>query len=71
MRDNILTSINNIDALYDQTASILDLIQCADNKADYRSITVTTEMCVTMLDEIKAEVDKIWNEIQTHDDDLK
>lgn len=71
MRDNILTSINKIDALYDQTASILDLIQCADDTADFRSITVTTDMCVTMLDEIKAEVDKIWNEIQTHDDDLK
>ena len=71
MRDNILTSINIIDALYDQTASILDLIQAADDKADFHSISVTAEMCATMLDEIKAEVDKIYQELKEQDDDLK
>ena len=56
--------MNIIDALSNQITALLDLIQCANDSADISSIRVASEMCLTMHDELMAEVDKIRKEIK-------
>ena len=55
---------NKIDTLSLQITALLELMQCADDSADISSIRVASEMCLTMHDELMAEVDKINKEIK-------
>ena len=56
--------ISTINILSCQITALLDLIHCADDSADISSIRVASEMCLTMHDELMAEVDKISKEIK-------
>lgn len=55
---------NKIDTLSDQITALLDLMQCSSDSTDISSIRVASEMCLTMHDELMAEVDKISKEIK-------
>ena len=55
---------NKIDTLSLQITALLELMQCANDSADISSIRVASEMCLTMHDELMAEVDKISKEIK-------
>ena len=61
---NIIEHMNIIDALSLQITALLELMQCADDSADISSIRVASEMCLTMHDELMAEVDKIAEELK-------
>ena len=56
--------MNTIDTLSLQITALLDLIHCSGDSADISSIRVASEMCLTMHDELMAEVDKIRKEIK-------
>ena len=56
--------MNIIDALSLQITALLELMQCADDSVNVSSIRVAIEMCLTMHDELMAEVDKISKEIK-------
>ena len=55
---------NKIDTLSLQITALLDLIHCANDSADISSIRVASEMCLTMHDELMAEVDKITEKLK-------
>ena len=55
---------NKIDTLSCQITALLELMQCADDSADISSIRVASEMCLTMHDELMAEVDKISKDLK-------
>ena len=59
--------MNVIDTLSDQISALLDLMIMADDSADISSIRVASEMCLTMHDELMAEVDKISKEIKNQE----
>ena len=58
---------NKINTLSLQITALLELMQCADDSADISSIRVASEMCLTMHDELMAEVDKMSREIKEQD----
>ena len=60
----MIEHMNIIDALSCQITALLELMQCANDSADISSIRVASEMCLTMHDELMAEVDKISKEIK-------
>ena len=60
----MIEHMNIIDALSLQITALLDLMQCANDSADISSIRVASEMCLTMHDELMAEVDKMSREIK-------
>ena len=60
----MIEHLNIIDTLSDQITALLDLMQCANDSADISSIRVASEMCLTMHDELMAEIDKISKEIK-------
>lgn len=60
----VIEHLNVIDALSNQITALLDLMQYADDGADISSIRVASEMCLTMHDELMAEVDKMSKEIK-------
>ena len=55
----MIEHINTIHTLSLQITALLDLIHCSGDSADISSIRVASEMCLTMHDELMAEVDKI------------
>ena len=55
---------NKIDTLSCQITALLELMQCANDSVDISSIRVASEMCLTMHDELMAEVDKISKELK-------
>ena len=55
----VIEHMNVIDTLSDQITALLELMQCADDSVNVSSIRVAIEMCLTMHDELMAEVDKI------------
>lgn len=55
---------DKIDTLSLQITALLELMQCANDSTDISSIRVASEMCLTMHDELMAEVDKISKEIK-------
>ena len=59
--------MNVIDTLSLQITALLELMQCANDSADISSIRVASEMCLTMHDELMAEVNKISKEIKKQD----
>ena len=56
--------MNIIDALSLQITALLELMQSANDSADISSIRIASEMCLTMHDELMAEVDKMSKEIK-------
>ena len=60
----MIEHINIINTLSLQITALLELMQCADDSADISSIRVASEMCLTMHDELMAEVDKISKELK-------
>ena len=58
----MIEHMNVIDTLSLQITALLDLIHCANDSADISSIRVASEMCLTMHDELMAEVDKIYKD---------
>ena len=60
----MIEHINIINTLSLQITALLELMQCANDSADISSIRVASEMCLTMHDELMAEVDKIAEELK-------
>lgn len=60
----MIEHINTIDTLSDQITALLDLMMMAEEDVDIKSIHTASEMCLTMHDELMAEVDKISKEIK-------
>ena len=60
----MIEHINTIDTLSDQISALLDLMMMADDAVDIKSIHTASEMCLTMHDELMAEVDKMSKEIK-------
>ena len=60
----MIEHLNIIDTLSLQITALLELMQCANDSADISSIRVSSEMCLTMHDELMGEVDKINKEIK-------
>ena len=60
----MIEHINTIDTLSDQITALLDLMMMADDSVDIKSIHTASEMCLTMHNELMAEVDKICKEIK-------
>ena len=60
----MIEHMNIINTLSDQITALLDLIHCSGDSADISSIRVASEMCLTMHDELMAEVDKIAEELK-------
>ena len=60
----VIEHMNIIDTLSLQITALLELMHCANDSADISSIRVASEMCLTMHDELMAEVDKISKEIK-------
>ena len=60
----MIEHMNVIDALSDQITALLDLMMMAEKSVDINSIKTASEMCLTMHDELMAEVDKMSKEIK-------
>ena len=60
----MIEHMNTIDTLSLQITALLELMQCAEDSVDISSIRIASEMCLTMHDELMAEVDKISKEIK-------
>ena len=60
----MIEHMNVIDTLSNQITALLDLMMYANDSADISSIRVASEMCLTMHDELMAEVDKIAEELK-------
>ena len=63
----MIEHMNVIDTLSLQITALLELMQCADDSVDISSIRVASEMCLTMHDELMAEVDKMSKEIKAQE----
>lgn len=61
---NMIEHINVIDTLSDQITALLDLMMMAEEDVDIKSIKMASEMCLTMHDELMAEVDKMSKELK-------
>ena len=60
----MIKHMNIIDTLSNQITALLDLIMMAEESVDIQSIKTASEMCLTMHDELMAEVDKMSKEIK-------
>ena len=60
----MIEHMNVIDTLSCQITALLDLMMMAEKDVDIKSIKTASEMCLTMHDELMAEVDKISKEIK-------
>ena len=60
----VIEHMNIIDTLSDQISALLDLMMMTEESVDIKSIKTASEMCLTMHDELMAEVDKISKEIK-------
>ena len=60
----MIEHMNVIDTLSLQITALLELMMIADDSVDISSIRVASEMCLTMHDELMAEVDKMSKEIE-------
>lgn len=61
---NRIEHLNNINTLSDQISALLDLMMFTDSSVDIKSIHTASEMCLNMLDELMAEVNKISKELK-------
>ena len=60
----MIEHLNIIDTLSGQITALLDLMMCTNDSADISSIRVSSEMCLTMHDELMGEIDKISKKIK-------
>ena len=60
----MIEHMNTIYTLSDQITALLDLMMMAEESVDIQSIKKASEMCLTMHDELMAEVDKMSKEIK-------
>ena len=60
----MIEHMNVIDTLSLQITALLDLMMMAEESVDIQSIKTASEMCLTMHEELMAEVDKISKEIK-------
>ena len=60
----MIEHMNTIYTLSDQITALLDLMMMAEGSVDIQSIKTASEMCLTMHDELMAEVDKMSKEIK-------
>ena len=60
----MIEHMNVIDTLSGQITALLDLMMMAEESVDIQSIKTASEMCLTMHDELMAEVDKMSREIK-------
>lgn len=60
----MIEHMNVINTLSDQITALLDLMMMAEEDVDIKSIKMASEMCLTMHDELMAEVDKIAEELK-------
>ena len=60
----MIEHMNVIDTLSDQISALLDLMMMAEEDVDIKSIKKTSEMCLTMHNELMAEVDMMSREIK-------
>ena len=60
----MIEHMNIIDTLSLQITALLDLMMMAEESVDIQSIKTASEMCLTMHDELMAEVDKMSREIK-------
>ena len=60
----MIEHMNTIDTLSGQISALLDLMMMAEESVDIKNIKMASEMCLTMHDELMAEVDKISKEIK-------
>ena len=60
----MIEHMNTIDTLSNQITALLDLMMMAEESVDIQSIKTASEMCLTMHDELMAEVDKIAEELK-------
>ena len=60
----MIEHMNVIDTLSDQITALLDLMMMAEESVDIQSIKTASEMCLTMHDELMAEVDKIAEQLK-------
>ena len=58
----MIEHMNVINTLSDQISALLDLMMMAEEAVDIKSIKMASEMCLTMHDELMAEVDKIYKD---------
>ena len=63
----MIEHMNIINTLSDQITALLDLMMMAEESVDIKSIKAASEMCLTMHDELMAEVDKISKEIKAQE----
>ena len=63
----MIEHMNVIDTLSDQITALLGLMMMAEESVDIQSIKTASEMCLTMHDELMAEVNKISKEIKRQD----
>ena len=56
--------ISKINILSLQITALLDLMMMAEESVDIQNIKTASEMCLTMHDELMAEVDKVSKEIK-------
>lgn len=60
----MIEHMNVINTLSDQISALLDLMMMAEESVDIKSIKTASEMCLTMHDELMAEVNKMSKEIK-------
>ena len=63
----MIEHMNTIDTLSDQITALLDLMMMAEESVDIQSIKTASKMCLTMHDELMAEVDKVSKEIKNQE----
>lgn len=64
----MIEHLNTINTLNYQLSALLDLMMMSDDSVDIKSIHTASEMCLTMLDELMAEVGKIESEVRSKDE---
>lgn len=61
-----------IECIFSQCQALLDLMVCSSDRVDTQSMRTTAEMCVTLLDEMKVEIDQMEIEnLKENEDDSK
>ena len=60
----MIEHISKINILSLQITALLELMQCSGDSADISSIRIASEMCLTMHDELMAEIDIMSREIK-------
>lgn len=53
-----------INTLIDQISALLNLMMLSDDSVDIKSIHTASEICLNMLDELMAEIDKMAEQLK-------